>query len=347
MTHKKQLVVYSFSHFAVDFACFFILMGSFYFNVTDITMAIGCLIYNFIAFTLQVPIGYIVDIIKIKHSYITIFGCLLVAIGIILSIFPFCWVALCFCALGNAVFHIGGGVDSLVNANGKNARVGIFISTGAIGVALGTIAGKIWRLSVWPVIILVILCIFLQSLLCKSEETSYTASFKFNDPILKQASLIIYVILFAILMRAVVSVYIPITWKTTAFLIILPAVCIFAGKFLGGILADIFGARNIALISLIISAPLLAFFSDDIYLCCIGLLFFNMTTAITACVVASKLPDNPAFSFGLTTFALFIGTAFCSIVFLPLNIAPYLLLTFILLAILCMLLTTSNKGDIK
>jgi len=343
--YKKQLIIYSFSHFAVDFTCFFVLMGSFYFNVTDLFL--GCLVYNFLAFALQVPIGYVADKIKIKHSYITMLGCALVVIGLIFSTFILCWVALCFCTIGNAIFHVGGGVDSLVNADGKYYRAGVFISFGALGVALGTVAAKIWLWPVWPVFILIIFCMLLQSLLIKNERTSYNTSFKFEKPIIKQTSFIIYIVLLAILIRAVVGAYVPISWKTTTFLIVLPAICAFGGKFLGGILADKFGARNVALISLIISAPLLAFFSNVISLCCIGLLFFNMTTAITACIVASKMPENPAFSFGLTTLALFIGTTISYFVFISAVIISYILLASIIIAVICITLTTANKGDIK
>ncbi|NLM14719.1 MAG: hypothetical protein GX218_02545 [Clostridiaceae bacterium] len=36
-------------------------------------------------------------------------------------------------ALGNACFHTGGGIDSLINARGRMSRSGIFVSSGVVG----------------------------------------------------------------------------------------------------------------------------------------------------------------------------------------------------------------------
>ena len=117
------------------------MMGSFYRDISDIAViSAGFLIYNFIAFALQVPIGYLADRLKLRHTYCAIFGCLLVAAGLLLPGLP--WVKLGLCAFGNAFFHIGGGIDALVNAGGRFARSGIFVAAGGIGVPLGTLAGK-------------------------------------------------------------------------------------------------------------------------------------------------------------------------------------------------------------
>ena len=52
------------------------------------------------------------------------------------------WAAVCAVALGNALFHSEGGIDSLVNAGGRLSRSGVYVCSGAMGVALGVIAGQ-------------------------------------------------------------------------------------------------------------------------------------------------------------------------------------------------------------
>ena len=347
MVYKKQLAVFSISHLAVDFACFYILKGFFFSSVGDlIIISVGFLIYNFIAFALQMPIGYIADKIRAGHAYFSVAGCLLVATGVMFPLFP--WVKLGFCALGNAFFHVGGGIDSLVNAGGRFARSGIFISFGAVGVALGTAAGRFDWLPAWGVLIPLIICAALQFMLCRNKISNYefqlteinrAGKFSINN-----AGAVIGIALIGIVVRAFVGAYAPIKFDDTVFFILLPAVCVFAGKFSGGILCDIFGARTVTVVSLVLSAPLLAFFTKNAALACAGLLLFNINTAATLCVIASKLRYNPGFAFGLTTLALFVGTAPAFFAVIAPRVLPYLLFALILISAACMLLTIPNKN---
>ena len=318
-------------------------MGSFYRDISDIAViSAGFLLYNFIAFALQVPVGYIADRIKTGYEYFSILGCLLVAAGLIFPLFP--WAKLVFCAFGNALFHVGGGIDSLVSAQGKFARSGIFISFGAIGVAVGTVAGKSGRLPVWVVLVFLMICVVLQMAFCRDIKRPVKAEFAFKPTVIKQVSVVIYLSMLGIVIRAVVGAYMSIPWKSTVVLAVLPGLCVFAGKFLGGFLADRMGARKIAFISLVISAPLLAFFEGNILLCCIGLLIFNMSTAMTLCVIVSMMPHNPGLGFGLTTLALCVGTAFSFFIPIPPQIRPYLIILFIFVSAVLMLFILPGKA---
>lgn len=301
----------------------------------------GYLIYNFIAFALQVPIGYLADQSKISNTYFAIFGTIAVALGVA---FPyFAWVKLIMCALGNAFFHIGGGIDSLINANGRYARSGIFISFGAIGVTIGTLTGKHNLLPAWFLITILIICAALQLMYCKADNRSKVARFNLKPAIINRADIVIYICMISIIIRALVGSYTPITWRTSYILTLLPTLCVFVGKFSGGLLADKFGAKNVTVISLVIAAPLLAFYNSNIILCCIGLLLFNITTSITLCIIVSKLPNNPGLGFGLTTLALFIGTAFCFFFIMSSSLRPILLITFTIISAISIYLTASNR----
>jgi len=109
------------------------------------------------------------------------------------------------------------------------------------------------------------------------------------------------------------------------------------------LLADRFGARTVASVSLLISAPLLAFANGQIVLCCIGLFLFNVTTAVTLCVIAARLPHNPGLSFGLTTVALFAGTAISYFWAMPEGMRPLLTVVMIVVSVVCVVLTTPGK----
>ena len=133
------LAAYTFSHFSVDYLCFWILFG--YFSAGrsgSAEQALGFILYNFIAFGLQMVIGSYCD--EHRKFPSSALGCVLVHIAVLLS--PFVpWVSLVITALGNAFFHVGGGIESLVHSGGKLYRSGIFVSAGALGVVLGTLHG--------------------------------------------------------------------------------------------------------------------------------------------------------------------------------------------------------------
>ncbi len=336
MLQRKSLVVFSFSHMTVDFACFFVLMGGFYRDVADLgIISVGFLIYNFVAFALQVPIGYLADRSRVHVTWFAVTGCALIAVAVPVPGLP--WVRLALCAFGNALFHIGGGVDSLVHAGGKFARSGIFIAFGAIGVTLGTLVGKNSWISAWVVAALLLVCVALLLVFCRADA-SKRAVFSMKPAMIGGDEAVIFICMASILIRAVVGAYTPAPWRTTVPLILLSTAAVFLGKFLGGILADRLAPGPVTVVSLLLSAPLLVFFSHNVLLCCLGLLLFNVTTAVTLCLIVAKLPDNPGLGFGLTTFALFVGTALSFFWVMPEPVRKPLILCLIVLSAACMFL---------
>lgn len=90
-------------------------------------------------------------------------------------------------------------------------------------------------------------------------------------------------------------------------LIALPAVA-FAGKLVGGFLADRWGFVDVAMVALLASAPLLAFAGGDVWLALPGLLIFQMTMPVTLAAAWRALPAWPASGFGILCLALVAGT---------------------------------------
>ncbi|MDR2036048.1 MAG: hypothetical protein LBP91_05200 [Coriobacteriales bacterium] len=348
MQGKMSLSVFSLSHLAVDFSCFFVLMGAFYTDVSDVQLiSLGFLIYNAIAFALQLPFGSLADALlssrsRLSAGHIAALGCLLVALGVICPLNA--WARLALCALGNALFHTGGGIDSLVLARGRYARSGIFISFGALGVALGTLASRAGTLSPWLVALLLVGCIILILRFCL-QKSPYETSLNNASAKINTSGVVILLCAVAILVRAAAGAYTPVPWKNSSDpLFVLAALAVFSGKFAGGLLADRFAPRTVATASLLISAPLLAFGNGQIIVCCLGLFLFNVTTAVSLCVIASQLPRNPGLSFGLTTLALFLGSSLSFFWALPESLRPALTLLFVAAAALCLFLSAPRQA---
>jgi len=311
-----ELTVYTFSHFCVDLSCFYVLF-SWYSSGTHSVheVTIGFLTYNVIAFGLQPVIGYLCD--KYRGVPVEIIGFPLLIAGLFMMHIPI--IAISLSGVGNAFFHIAGGIDSLENSGGKMMRSGVFVSSGALGVAFGTLAGKAENISITVPMVLLILClvmltvIYLRRLTLKSErvkseeEPVHHVHFALIKSDLKPGVIILLAVV-SIMIRSYAGSIIPIQWRTTNLLFLFPAIGAFCGKFIGGFVADRFGAKITAVTSLLISTVLLGFgfFNPCIYI--IGILLFNMSMSITLCAIVSVLPTNSGLAFGITTIALLCGS---------------------------------------
>lgn len=375
MIKKRSLATYTVAHFVVDFSCFYILMGIFSKSVEGINnITLGFLLYNVIAFGLQMFIGCFSDIYQVKPFKLAGLGILTVLGALLPGRLLFPWAALILCAAGNAFFHIGGGTDSLLHANGRVSRCGVFVSSGALGVVLGTVAGRSDISFAVPALALAV-CAGTVYLICRGESSierpmnvksgnqpanntvSKLTNSKPGSSIgihlpefnigLKSVKTVIYLCLMSIVIRSFVGSEIPIEWKTNTVFFILPGICAFTGKFAGGFLADKFGAKNIGVLSLLVSIPLLSIFYNHIALCLLGLILFNMTMSITLWGVAVQLPEQPGFAFGLTTFALLAGNVPTFFFKASETSAPVILSFLTVCSAACIFIAVNNKRGEK
>ena len=95
-------------------------------------------------------------------------------------------------------------------------------------------------------------------------------------------------------------------WNDSVMTGLFIAAAVFAGKLLGGLAAGCFGRFRTSVISLGTAAVFLVF-SDQMTSALVGLLLFNMTMPVTLTALYDRFPGYPAASFGLLTFALYIG----------------------------------------
>ena len=305
MDHRVRLGVYTFSHFIVDFCCFYMLF-SWHSSGThpDQTLAAGFLAYNIIAFGFQPFIGYLGD--TFRKIPLEIIGCPLLIAGLLSMSVPAA--AIILMGLGNACFHIAGGIDSLRHSGGKMARSGVFVSSGALGVALGSLSGKSGKLSVYFPIGVLLLCLVLLYMIyrkrMKSEDMETALSI--TKPELKTGTVILLASV-SIFIRSYAGAIIPLEWRTTTILFLFPAIGAFLGKVSGGFIADIIGARKSAVFSLLMAAALVGFGYMNPWIYLTGILLFNISMSATLCAITSVLRPYPGLAFGITTLALLCG----------------------------------------
>ena len=268
------------------------------------TVTLGFLVYNVIAFGLQPIIGYLCD--TYRKIPVEIIGFPLMVAGLLFM--PAAALSIALIGLGNAFFHIAGGIDSLRNSGGKMARSGVFVSSGALGVVSGSLVGSAGVLPVLIPIGVLLLCLVLMCYIylerLKSEDAAVV--FSLTKPDLK-IGVIILLAAVSIMIRSYAGSIIPTEWRTSTLLFIFPAIGAFLGKFSGGFIADRVGAKRAAVFSLLAATVLLAFGNANPWIYLIGIILFNMSMAVTLCVIASVLPLNPGLAFGITTLALLCG----------------------------------------
>lgn len=98
------------------------------------------------------------------------------------------------------------------------------------------------------------------------------------------------------------------TWNSGLVTGLVFTICIAAGKFSGGIIADRIGLKRTIAVSLI-CAGILAIFSFSYPICgMISILCFNMTMPVSLSLLDRLLNNKPGSAFGILMMALFLGT---------------------------------------
>lgn len=302
-TILSNISVYSFTHALIDATCAAVVFAMFALNKLDLqTFAYFIILYNVLAFSLQSPFGLLVDKLRIPvHS--AIIGILLTSASTIFLSIPL--LAIFLAGIGNALFHVGGGVISLNLLPKKATMPGIYVAPGALGLLIGGLIGKGGYFIAWPFIILLLFSAYLIWNI-KKPMINYETNFKGN---FKWFEISILLLLLAIAIRGLAGMILVFPWKSNLYLLIILTLAIVLGKALGGFLGDKFGWMRVSLLGLIIAAPLLSFFTKNPYLAIIGLFCFNLAMPITLTAIANMLPGRAGFAFGLTTLALVIGAA--------------------------------------
>ncbi len=300
--HPQVLLTYSLIHFIVDFACAALVSALALQHHAPLFAAIVS--YNFFAFFMQMPLGIIADKLN-KNAWVAAGGCLFVLGAFALQAWPFeaCVVA----GIGNALFHLGGGIDVLNLSHKRAAPVGIFVSTGALGLFLGT--NRTQSLLFVAALLLLSACL----LICLAVRMrGKLSNLPMIFPTITAGKLLVAVGLIAtVCLRSYVGGITAFAWKAHYALAFVAVCSIVVGKMLGGIIADKAGFVRTAAISLGVSAVLFVFAFKSPLAGFIALVCFNMTMPLTLTALANLMPHNKGFSFGILTAALFVGFVPC------------------------------------
>lgn len=297
-----QLFAYSALHFMEDTLCAYWVLSRF----CGDRVSLHLLLYNFCAFALQLPFGILLDSFQNRTrspmpSFLTaIAGLLLTVLGFLSPVL---------CGIGNALFHVGGGVAVIREDNGKHlkgAALGCFVAPGAVGLYRGVRLASLPPASVavpW-LVLSALFCLFLFRAIRQGRADLPPLNPEREERTTPELCAILACFVVVVL-RSYAGSVMAFPWKEKA----LAAIAIFAvagGKLFGGLLAKRFGALPVTVASLLPAAALFCLSNTPVF-GIPALLFFNMTMPLTLQAPACRLPRHGGFCFGLLTFGLFLG----------------------------------------
>lgn len=294
---RKLLALYSAAHFWVDLSCAFLVFRT----MSDAPdLALCLLLYNFCAFALQMPFGLLADRLD-RNGVVASAGCLTVALAYLL---PAALPAAVTAGIGNALFHLGGGIDTLNVSEKKAAWLGAFVSPGAVGLYLGTLWGKGSSLTFWlaPAVLLLLAAGIL--FLCRYTFGSFRSD---NAPLELSGNLKpLFPLFLVVVLRSYMGMNQSFDWKSTGSWALVLTLALALGKTAGGFLMDKTSPRSASALSLGLAAVL--YLTSALPLPgTLAVFLFNMTMPITLWAAARVTPGAKGFAFGLLTFGLFLG----------------------------------------
>ena len=287
------LLLNALAHFLVDAMCASTMLGPL--RPAEHLSAL-ILLYNTLAFSTQCLVGIAADRLR-KHAAFSVGALLTVAAGAML---PLPTVArVCVIGLGNSVFHVAAGAETLERSGGRAGPLGVFVAPGAVGLSLGMLFPGLRP-------VFAALAAVLAAAMIPVSRGAASAA-----PAVREGAVPVPEILLltaAVAVRAVGGSVVRFPWQTTAALSLLTALLVFGGKALGGALCDRLGPRKSAFLSILPAGLLIAFCSSWMVPSLLGQFALNLSMPVTLWLLYRAMPDCPGFAFGIAASALWPGT---------------------------------------
>jgi FSR family fosmidomycin resistance protein-like MFS transporter len=295
----KALLWAMLAHFAVDATTVAALLRT---ESNGLYIGFAILLYDALAFAVQPLFGLIVD--RKTGSKVALAGGLILAgAGSILLRSPILIAIVC--GLGNAFAHVGGFGLMFTHQPNKIAPLGLFVSTGSLGLGVGTLFSSFHLYYAILAIGIGIFLIINRFNASVKNETKPILSW--DKPILIVP---LVIVLLSVFLRGFAGTLASAEYSKTTLQAFFIYFAVFAGKALGGWIADTIGMQKTVLFFLLPAAVGLFGFRDTEWIYLLSLALFNISMPICLALTITLLRKLPAFAFGLTAALLMVGTFF-------------------------------------
>lgn len=262
------------------------------------------ILYNGFAFLLQPIAGIIVDKFH-RERLLLVISCTFIILGVLLNNLVFSCI---FLGLSNQLFHVAGGKICTNLSTDKAWHLGLFVSLGAIGLMVGSNFYQYRILLIVPIILYVIITTIV-CLLYNEKCTNKDVTLQCNKVCLPKKIFAIAFLVIVVFIRSFVGKIIHYDFEMTTTYIVLFGIASMLGKFIGGVLKDIFGSMKVILVSLVLCGIILIFLDHVFILMLLGTILINISMPITLFELNKLNPGKEGVNFGLLAAVLFPGVA--------------------------------------
>ncbi len=324
---KIQLLLLSLLHLATDGLCAYLVFSKLY--PENPTVAVSIFLgYNLLAFVTQSPIGILIDKYNAPKLFLSV-SAVFLFLGYALSGIALLSVA--FIGLGNSTFHVAGGKHVTDKSGNDISHLGIFVSTGALGLFLGQ------RLSSFVPLVYIffsIITVCTVLMIFADSDGNKTCDAEYKSASKSGAKIALLAVVGVVFIRSFVGKIVAGGFNMTEYVLLAIAIATSLGKAMGGICAKLFGINLTAALSMSVAAVCLTLGANNPIMFVIGVFAFNFSMPITLYFANVILKGNEGFAFG--TLAAFLTPGYL----LALSFS-YSLLFKMITAMLCLLSITA------
>lgn len=292
-----QPVLWGLLHGLNDFAAGFMLANyTFTHNYSQSFLLI--VVYSIIGFGGQLPVGFWVDYKKQLKPF-----ALISIISLLLAMLVYFidgYTAIILSGIASAFVHVSGGAVCLQVNNNKVGPLALFTAPGVLGLTLGGVLGKFSVFSLWFVVGLVLV---VSLLILKNKLPVYKSAEKKQSELDAHDWLMLGILLFMCFRSFIFDVINHVAQQYPNGIVII-GISAFAGKIIGGFVADKIGWKKFVYISLPLALLLFQLGKENIYALAFGIACLQSSVPVTLLLMSNSLVRYPA-----TATALSVGTS--------------------------------------
>jgi len=318
MQNAKLIGLSSVQHFLVDglcICCMFLLVGGHgeHFGAYGDFMDIWAILtYNILAFMSQPLTGMMADRMEARHWLLIVSSLLLTLAVACASLIPL--LVPFFLGAGNSLFHVWGGKQTVVRVGNDIRSLGVFVSTGALGLAVGLVFCS------WTLLYALLLANVVTSIVyVRSDEGSAQKRNDGPSPgspnsfiprswlTTERMWLIVVLLMLFVGYRSFAGeVFSKGITKSQALILTIGFVSML-GKMAGGWIARWLGVFISLAAALAGVALCILFRGDSVAVLLMGIFLMNITMPVTLYLANDVLPGHEGLAFGLLAAALIPG----------------------------------------
>lgn len=210
--------------------------------------------------------------------------------------------------IGNSFFHVWGGKIVAIASSNDARSIGFFVSTGALGLALGNVYYSWWMACALLVAICAVTAVFTM---CNMDrKASIAAAYQKNNSARLPQPLLwlsMFGLMCIVAARSFAGSSITFAEEKTEFAILLAGAISMAGKIAGGLMLKHLGTTNTAISIAVMVAASMLLTSTWHVAAYVSLFFVNCIMPFTLYFANKLLKDREGLAFGLLAASLLPG----------------------------------------